>query len=210
VHSFPIVALTRGFPLAPFGRSGTPETVPMMADGSQLRSRGETWGPVSPDNVHKTGVSPGGRSGSPSWPPEAEQAERTRRKPWSRARSRFLCPTGPATRNRRAHRGKARLRLADWSDRRNSPASHPRIAPEPKSGLVSGALRARRRRSLGADRSFSAIANSVPLARSSSLTQHSPRGEMGVASGRPSAYEHWRISQAPSHALAVRSSRRIQ
>jgi hypothetical protein len=37
----------------------------MMADGSLLRSGGETWGPVSPDNVHETGVSPGGRSGSP-------------------------------------------------------------------------------------------------------------------------------------------------
>jgi hypothetical protein len=33
----------------------------MMADGSLLRSRGETWGPVSPDNVEKTGV----WSGSP-------------------------------------------------------------------------------------------------------------------------------------------------
>src|SRR6266508_3290918 len=36
-----------------------------MAEGSRLRSRGETWGPVSPDHVHETGVSPGGRSGSP-------------------------------------------------------------------------------------------------------------------------------------------------
>jgi len=60
-----IVALTRGFPRAPFGWSGTPGTVPMMADGSLLRSGSETWGPVSPDNVHETGVSPGGRSGSP-------------------------------------------------------------------------------------------------------------------------------------------------
>ena len=34
-----------------------PETVPMMSDGSLLRSGGETWGPVSPDNVHETGVS---------------------------------------------------------------------------------------------------------------------------------------------------------
>jgi hypothetical protein len=49
----PIVALTRGFPLALFGLVRNPETVPMMADGSQLRSRGETWGPVSPDNVHR-------------------------------------------------------------------------------------------------------------------------------------------------------------
>jgi len=28
----------------------------MMADGSLLGSGGETWGPVSPDNVHETGV----------------------------------------------------------------------------------------------------------------------------------------------------------
>jgi hypothetical protein len=29
-----------------------------MDDGSLLRSGSETWGPVSPDNVHETGVSP--------------------------------------------------------------------------------------------------------------------------------------------------------
>jgi hypothetical protein len=40
----PIVALTRGFPLAPFGWSGTPRGFPWMADGSLLRSGGETWG----------------------------------------------------------------------------------------------------------------------------------------------------------------------
>jgi len=37
----------------------------MMADGSLLRSGGETWGPVSPDNVHETVVSPGRQSGPP-------------------------------------------------------------------------------------------------------------------------------------------------
>jgi hypothetical protein len=36
----------------------------MMADGSLLRSEGETWGPVSPDNVHERGVSRGGQPGS--------------------------------------------------------------------------------------------------------------------------------------------------
>jgi hypothetical protein len=55
----PIVALTRGYPRAPFGWSGTPGTVHVIADGSLLRSGGETWGPVSPDNVEKTGDSPG-------------------------------------------------------------------------------------------------------------------------------------------------------
>ena len=54
----------------------------------------EPWGPVWPDNVEKTGVSPGGQSGSPTVTAEAEQVERTRGKTWSRVRSRFLCPTG--------------------------------------------------------------------------------------------------------------------
>jgi hypothetical protein len=47
----------------------------MMANGSLLRSGGETWGPVSPDNVHETGVSSGGRSGSPIVAAVAEQAD---------------------------------------------------------------------------------------------------------------------------------------
>jgi hypothetical protein len=49
-------------------------------------------GPVSPNNVHETGVSPGGKSGSPIVAPYAEQVERTRRKTWSRARSEVLVP----------------------------------------------------------------------------------------------------------------------
>ncbi len=40
----------------------------MMANGSLLRSGGETWGPVSPENVHETGVSPGDSLDPPSWP----------------------------------------------------------------------------------------------------------------------------------------------
>ncbi len=63
-----------------------------MDDGSLLRSGSETWGPVSPDNVHETGVSPGGQSGSPIVAAEAEQVERTRRKTWSRARSEVFVP----------------------------------------------------------------------------------------------------------------------
>jgi hypothetical protein len=47
----------------------------MMAGGSLLRSEGETWGPVSPDNVQETGVSPGGRSGARMVAGEAEQVE---------------------------------------------------------------------------------------------------------------------------------------
>jgi hypothetical protein len=64
-----------------------------MAEGSQLRSGGETWGPVSPDNVQETGVSPGGQSGSPIVAAEAEGVERTRRKTWSPARSEVLQAT---------------------------------------------------------------------------------------------------------------------
>jgi hypothetical protein len=87
----PIVALTRGFPLAPFGWSGTPETVP-MTDRSFLRSRGETWGPVSPENAEKTGVWSVGQPGFPVVAAEAVQVERTRRKTWSRARSEVSVP----------------------------------------------------------------------------------------------------------------------
>jgi hypothetical protein len=41
--------------------------------------------PVWPDNVHETGVSPGGHSGSPLVAAEAQQVEPTRTKTWSRA-----------------------------------------------------------------------------------------------------------------------------
>jgi hypothetical protein len=54
----------QGFPSGSVRLVPNPGTVPMMADGSLLRSGGETWGPVSPDNVHETGVSPGGQSRS--------------------------------------------------------------------------------------------------------------------------------------------------
>jgi hypothetical protein len=57
----------------------------MMADGSLLRSGGETWGPVSPDNVEKTGVWSIEQTGFPVWPPRTEQVERTRRKTWSQS-----------------------------------------------------------------------------------------------------------------------------
>ncbi len=46
---------------------------------------------VSPDNVQKTGVSPGGQSGSPIVAAEGEQVERTRGKTWSGARSEGFC-----------------------------------------------------------------------------------------------------------------------
>jgi len=43
----------QGFPSGPVRLYRNPETDPMMADGSLLRSGGETWGPVSPENVEK-------------------------------------------------------------------------------------------------------------------------------------------------------------
>jgi hypothetical protein len=64
----------------------------MMADGSLLRSRGETWGPVSPENVQETGVSPGGRSGSDIVAAEAEQVERTTKKDLVTLRSEVFVP----------------------------------------------------------------------------------------------------------------------
>jgi hypothetical protein len=50
----------------------------MMADGSLLRSGGKTWGPVSPDNVHETGVPPGGWSGSPIDTPRPRRVENSK------------------------------------------------------------------------------------------------------------------------------------
>jgi hypothetical protein len=66
----------------------------MMAGGSQLRSGGETWGPVSPDNVHERCPAPG-PSGLAIVAAEGEQVERTRRKTWSRARSEVHVPYRP-------------------------------------------------------------------------------------------------------------------
>ena len=68
----------QGFPSGSVRLVRNPRTVPMMADGSLLRSGGETWGPVSPENVHETRclarwavwISPRGRrgrAGPPNW-----------------------------------------------------------------------------------------------------------------------------------------------
>jgi len=61
----------------------------MLADGSLLRSEGETWEPVSPDNVEKTGDLPPGGSDKP-----------LPRNPWSGVESDFSHPTGPRRRSR--------------------------------------------------------------------------------------------------------------
>ena len=52
----------------------------------------EPWGPVSPDNVHETGVSLDGQSTSPIVAAQAQQVEPTRTKTWSRARSEVFVP----------------------------------------------------------------------------------------------------------------------
>ncbi len=63
----PIAVLTRGLH-GSVRLVRNPGTVPMMGDGSLMRSGGETWGPVSPNNVQERGVSPDGQSGRPSRP----------------------------------------------------------------------------------------------------------------------------------------------
>jgi hypothetical protein len=70
----------------------------MMADGPGLRSGGETWGPVWPDNVEKTGV----WSGSPIVAAEAEQVERTRRRPGHRPIRGFCALQGPRGEGRKS------------------------------------------------------------------------------------------------------------
>jgi hypothetical protein len=67
----------------------------MMADRSLLRSGSETWGPVSPDNVHETGVWPIGPRAFPVVAVEAGQVERTRRKTWSRLDPSFCALQAP-------------------------------------------------------------------------------------------------------------------
>ncbi len=61
MHLFRSVASPAGFPI-------------------KARWGGGPWGSVWPDNVQETGVSPGGRSGSPIVAAEAEQVERTTKK----------------------------------------------------------------------------------------------------------------------------------
>jgi ribosomal protein L13E len=65
-----------------------------MGDGSQLRSGGETWGPVSPDNVQQTGVSLDGQVGSPIVAAEAQQVEQLEEDLVTGPDPMFLCPSG--------------------------------------------------------------------------------------------------------------------
>jgi hypothetical protein len=76
-------------------------TAPSGFSSGLSRRQGSTrtltaWTPtsptLSPDNVHETGVSPGGQSRFPVVAADAEQVERTRRKTCSRARSEVFVP----------------------------------------------------------------------------------------------------------------------
>src|SRR6266545_6094583 len=63
-----------------------------LTDSALLRSGSETWGPVLPDNVHETGVSPGGRS-VPHCGRGGGAGRANSKKPGHAPDSRFLCPT---------------------------------------------------------------------------------------------------------------------
>jgi hypothetical protein len=65
----------------------------MMGDGSLMRSGGETWGQVSPENVEKTGDSrPRISRGDP--PGRPTRIQRALPKRLVRGQSEFLCPSG--------------------------------------------------------------------------------------------------------------------
>jgi hypothetical protein len=79
--------------LAPAFRGKRPESPPLRPPARADWATQKTLVSFSPDNVHETGVSPGGRSGSPSTPPRPKRVERTRRETWSRGPIRpSLCP----------------------------------------------------------------------------------------------------------------------
>jgi hypothetical protein len=84
----------QGFPSGSVRLVRNAGTVPMMADESLLRSRGETWGPVSPDNVHETGVLPLDILDCPSWPPRRSRSSELEQRPGHGPDPRFMCPTG--------------------------------------------------------------------------------------------------------------------
>jgi hypothetical protein len=65
-----------------------------MADVSLLRSGGETWGPVSPDNVQETGVSPVDGLDLAWWPRRRSRSSELEEGPGHRPNPRFLCPSG--------------------------------------------------------------------------------------------------------------------
>jgi hypothetical protein len=63
----------------------------MMTNGSLLRSGGETWGPVSPDNVHETGVSPRWTV-SGSWPRGRSRSSEHEERPGHESDRSFCTP----------------------------------------------------------------------------------------------------------------------
>jgi hypothetical protein len=62
--------------------SGPDQAIPKLGlDSRPPRREQITWLSFSPDNVHETGVSPGGQSGSPVVAAEAEEVERLEERP---------------------------------------------------------------------------------------------------------------------------------
>jgi hypothetical protein len=78
-------------PSRPAFRGKRPESLPLRPRARADWATQKTLVSFSPDNVHETGVWPGGQSGSPIVAAE-EQVQRTRRKSWSRARSEVFVP----------------------------------------------------------------------------------------------------------------------
>jgi len=75
----------QGFPSGPVRLVRNPDTCSHDGLMDPCCDPGVRHGAVSPDNVHETGFSPGGQSGSPIVAADPDQVERTRRKTWSPA-----------------------------------------------------------------------------------------------------------------------------
>jgi hypothetical protein len=86
----PLVALTRGFALV---RSAgpEPETVPMMADGSLLRSGGETGGRCRLRMFRKQVTRPVDSLDPPSWPRKRSRSSELEERPGHAPDPRSLC-----------------------------------------------------------------------------------------------------------------------
>src|SRR6266511_124762 len=83
----------QGFPSGPIRLVRNPETVPMMADRSLLRSGAETWRPVSPDMFMKQVSRPVDNLDPSSWPPRPRRSSELEERPGHGPDRRHLCPT---------------------------------------------------------------------------------------------------------------------
>jgi hypothetical protein len=99
-----------------------------------LRSGGETWGPVSPDNVHESGASPGGQSGSPIVAADGPAGWAiSKKRPGHGPSPRFLCPTRP----RFIFRGLLDRPLPQPTSGTGAPPRPPRCFRAPRCGAPS-------------------------------------------------------------------------